>query len=53
MSKYSKGELKIKAKYVVAAEGTQKYLNLIMRLAVEQGLMPQDVEQKIRKYVNS
>lgn len=52
MPKYSNDELKAKAAYLANAEGTAKYKNLIMTLAVSQGMMPATVEQRIRDIAN-
>ena len=53
MAKYSNEELKAKATYTVAAQGTAKYRELIMRLAIKQGMLPATVEMNIRELANS
>lgn len=53
MAKYSNDELKEKAKYTVAAQGTAKYNNLIMSLSIKTGKLPVAVEQYIRNIANS
>jgi len=50
---YSSEELKAKATYTVAAQGTAKYKELIMRLVVKRGMLPATVEKNIRELANS
>ena len=48
MAKYSKDDLKAKAKYVVANEGTSNYLQLIMQLSISSKTTPAETERRIR-----
>jgi len=50
--KYTQDELKAKATYVVNAEGTAKYKEMVMMLAIKCGMLPAKVEQKIRSLAN-
>ena len=48
MAKYSKEDLKAKAKYVVANEGTSNYLQLIMQLSIKSKITLAETERRIR-----